>query len=716
MNTQRFGLVSFTGNTTYDRNYRSVPIKRAEIQISIAGFIANVQSVLHYINDCDNNVEIEFVFPLDTNAAVYKFEAEIDDRKIVGEVYDKLQGKVIYQDAVHSGYTAMYMAEDDGAGDIFRLRLGNLPSKTTAKLTFAYVQELDLNADQTGTFVLPTVLNPRYAPDCTPTDELNVTESQEEVTKTSLPESDIEMAYYSDFSVNLLTEVAGGENLKVHDNKMEVDVFPEAVDKVMTSTKRLQHGSDFSLLLHYKGFENPRAIIEKGNKDAQNAFLSSDILMVNFSPEFKELEKEKLCEFVFVIDRSGSMTGDRIKKAKEALLLLLKSLPVDCLFNVVSFGSDFSFLFPKSEQYNEENLEEAINLQKKMDADMGGTEIFKPLECVFKTKPTDSYARQIFLLTDGEVRNVSKIVDLVREQKNTRIFTFGIGEGCSTELVRGVAKASRGKATFVKDNERLKSKVMAALKCSLQCAITDVSLTWNLPKDCLVINSPREVPAVFHGEKLILYAIISGEIPEDYSGGTSLKMVGKAGENSFTFLLYFDMNLRRSSDTDNSFPLHRLAAKTKLSEMEMNRSDDYMMVALSTMVNVTCKYTAFIGVDKKGKETTSTDQDEDTSCKTEASDSLEDILFGLSDLDLTMAKSSSRPGLGRRFANFCSSLLPARLKTRKRRKSSRSRRDEKTFLCLSSRPYKMKSRNERKRGYFISSCPYETKSYGLCGR
>ena len=57
--------------------------------------------------------------------------------------------------------------------------------------------------------------------------------------------------------------------------------------------------------------------------------------------------KLKKAEFVFIVDRSGSMGGDRIDAAKEALLLLLKSLPVGCSFNVVSFGSSHQLLFPE---------------------------------------------------------------------------------------------------------------------------------------------------------------------------------------------------------------------------------------------------------------------------------------------------------------------------------------------------------------------------------
>lgn len=92
-----------------------------------------------------------------------------------------------------------------------------------------------------------------------------------------------------------------------------------------------------------------------------------------------------------------------MKKAVEALILFIRSLPINVYFNVMSFGSDFQSLFKESLKYNNQDIDFAIQKIKTMEADMGGTQIYDPLKSIFEKKMIEGHPKQIFLLTDGEV-------------------------------------------------------------------------------------------------------------------------------------------------------------------------------------------------------------------------------------------------------------------------------------------------------------------------
>lgn len=126
------------------------------------------------------------------------------------------------------------------------------------------------------------------------------------------------------------------------------------------------------------------------------------------------------------------MGGQRIEKAKQALILFIKSLPEDSYFNVVSFGSGSSSIFGEGVRYTNENIDKAVELVKKMDADMGGTEVYNPLFNLLTEKVRNGYPKQIFLLTDGGVSNTEGVIKMVsNNNKFARVHTIGIGNGAS---------------------------------------------------------------------------------------------------------------------------------------------------------------------------------------------------------------------------------------------------------------------------------------------
>ncbi len=168
------------------------------------------------------------------------------------------------------------------------------------------------------------------------------------------------------------------------------------------------------------------------------AAIDNGAVMISFIPSEQDYQRNSdyvTDEFLFVIDCSGSMgSEDKIGLARKAMLLFLKSLPINCRFNIVRFGSRFSALFNDQvvREYNETNMRKAEAMIKNMNADLGGTELLAPLDWLKKNKPSAGCVRQIFLLTDGEVSNVNEVANLCREMATyTRIFSFGLGHSVS---------------------------------------------------------------------------------------------------------------------------------------------------------------------------------------------------------------------------------------------------------------------------------------------
>ncbi|XP_045212788.2 von Willebrand factor A domain-containing protein 5A-like isoform X2 [Mercenaria mercenaria] len=594
-------------------NGNPVPLKSVKVDVHIIGYVAEVSSRLTYFNAEETPVEAVFTFPVDDGSAVFQFEADIDGRHIVAEIQEKEQAELTYQDAIEHGQTAMLLKEDNSAGDIFSCKLGNLPPQSEASLVMKYVIELPQEVDGRLRFTLPTVLNPRYSPDV---GGLTAAEGATYVPPCKVP-----------YEFSMTATVKGYHKVtSVTSDRMKFDVKYEENNKIakVAVNEEFKFDHDLGLLVEYEMPYSPQVILETGNPEAEG-LLKEDMLMVSFHPDLKEVAMATSGEYIFVIDRSGSMGGDEIKNAKEALLLFLKSLPPGCYFNIVSFGSTHSSLFSNgSQEYTKENLGKAVKLQKKMDADMGGTEILSPLEDIFKRKLMQGHPRRVFVLTDGEVSNTHQVLGLVKTQSqktSTRVFSLGIGHGVSTALVKGIAKNGGGKAEFIVGGDRVQSKVVSLLKCAMQPAITDVTISWHLPPDVTPVSIPTEPPTIISaGERLTLFAILQGVDKEKNYPESSVTLKGQQDGKPVTYSLTFALG--KSSEVNVSAPVHRLATKAQIKLLQDEESaklneDTYhispdlgqeiktfrqRIVDLSRHGNIVSKYSAFVAIDTEGKK------------------------------------------------------------------------------------------------------------------
>ncbi|XP_044058720.1 von Willebrand factor A domain-containing protein 5A-like [Siniperca chuatsi] len=442
-----------------------VPLKSVEVELEVRDHVATVVSTLNYENKEDKPLETVFVFPLPGDAAVCHFSAKIGQTQIVAEVKEKQEARQKYDDALSSGQQAFLLEESEQSPDIFSLSVGSLPPGESASIRLEYVTELAVQADDGLRFCLPAVLNPRYQP------QGSGGSGGGSVQVTSVPASLVP------YSLSFSARVSSPHPISKVESHCSLDPLQYLNTEQTQATVKLAAGHKFDrdveLLIYYKDAHQPTAVVEAGQASAKPGTLMGDpVVMLSLYPEFSQavMSSVSSCgEFVFLLDRSGSMDcatnnskqqETRIGSARDTLLLLLKSLPMGCYFNIYSFGSSYEHIFSKSVEYSQKTLEEALKKVEQMGADLGGTEILEPLKHIYSQSCIPSQPRQLFVFTDGEVGNTKEVINLVKKNSGShRCFSFGIGEGASSALINGLAKEGGGHAQFVTGTDRMQPKV-----------------------------------------------------------------------------------------------------------------------------------------------------------------------------------------------------------------------------------------------------------------
>jgi len=346
-----------------------VPLKRVTIAAVIHSFAADVSITQVFRNDEKTSIEAVYCFPIEEKAAVYSFVARIDDREIVSQLKEKKEAQQEYIDALQQGHAAYLLEQDEKLQDCFIINIGALNPSTECIITIAYVTELDLVHGSTIQFVVPTTIAPRYNPDKGSISSPGNTNS---LYVQSSPYT-IELCCLIEKIDDSVQQQIARINSTSH--PIEVDITQK--DAYVVTFARQNTYLDRDILINI-------VLTEKHNNTI--VAVEQNAMMVAFTPIEEDchhhtLSSDQINEFIFVIDCSGSMNDEnKIGLARQAMLVFLKSLPINCHFNIVQFGSSYKCLFNEiTAIYNEENVRQAEHLINHMQADLGGTELVSML-------------------------------------------------------------------------------------------------------------------------------------------------------------------------------------------------------------------------------------------------------------------------------------------------------------------------------------------------
>jgi Ca-activated chloride channel family protein len=326
-------------------------------------------------------------------------------------------------------------------------------------------------------------------------------------------------------------------------------------------------------------------------------------------------------EVTLVLDRSGSMQGEKFEQATEAALQVIRALGPEERFRIIDYASEVA---TSGEAVNAtpEAIAAAAARLGQLKA-VGGTNINEALMEAVRPDPTPGTLPIVLFLTDGlptvgvtaekSIRENILRANARGDAGARRLFTFGVGHDVNVPLLTDLARESRAIADFVNPTEDVEAAVGRVFERLHGPVLADLRLRTGSGPDAETIRDlyPRQLGDLFEDQRLV--ALGRYRVPR---GGFELVVTGNAGDGEHTIRVPLDP---ADASPANSHiarlwaqqkvtwlidELRSAGADSRVQQLE-NLGDDPKLkelideiVMLSTKYGILTEYTAFLATEK----------------------------------------------------------------------------------------------------------------------
>jgi len=334
-----------------------------------------------------------------------------------------------------------------------------------------------------------------------------------------------------------------------------------------------------------------------------------------------------------------------------------------------------------------------------MEANYGGTEIRQALQYALGMR-TGGMPTAVFVLTDGEAYDITETVSVVenavqcsQSHSLLRVFALGIGDGVSSAMCEGIARAGNGVCLFAVNTESILGKCARLFRAGRTPFIRNVKVDWGISGENLnsvtssvnfsippsssrtvrirslpvVQQVPTKLRDIHAGTRVNIFVILTVRritVPE------SVVLQGELDDGGEVFEMKIPIQGVQLAEAKQGLPLiHTLAAWRLIQEHGEKRAplplpvsastdDDIrkaVMVRLAEKYQLVCQYTSFVAINS--------DQDNGGPSNNQSGSShrrRRESLNGGSggrDFDNLLTHSNSGPGLGSTIINFLVSFF-----------------------------------------------------------
>jgi len=475
-------------------------VKEAHLKVTITDQVAKTEVKEVFVNPNNWQLEGDFVFPLPADASVTDFSFWMNGKEVKAELLDTKQARQIYTDIVRRMKDPALL-EYVGT-KMFRLRIFPIPPNGEAKVKLTYNQVLKSDTGMV-TYRYPHSTN-KYSSKPLQSATVDVSiDSKVAIKNVYCPSHTVDITRKGDHKVRLSYE---GTNVKPEKDFL---VYYTLSDK------------DFGLsFLTYK---------EKGEDGYFLALLSPK----------QEVKKEDILpkDIVFVLDTSGSMSGEKIEQARKSLTFCVNSLNKEDRFNIISFATSTRLFKDNPVKADKENVEKARKWIAEITA-RGGTNINDAILEALAMKGSDERTYMIVFITDGlptiSETDPKKILKNIKKanERRCRLFVFGVGHDVNTILLDKLAEDNRGARDYITPEENIEVKISNFYDKVANPVLADLKLKFEGLETYDVY--PRELPDIFKGSQIA----VVGRYKD--GGHKAVRLTGKVGKKEKEFVYEAD--------------------------------------------------------------------------------------------------------------------------------------------------------------------------------
>lgn len=468
-------------------------IKSHHVAVTLNNGFAQTTVDQVFGNASDRDFEACYSFPVPKSASLSELSLWIGGQEVLGEVVEKKKARELYEQQVSQGKDAALAEKDDFK--TFDISVGRVRAGQDTRVRLVYYQplEIDLNV---GRYVYPLaeggVDDARSAfwdTDSHVREAFSFTLKL----KSAFPVKDVRLPGYEQAAqIAQSTNEAGAV----------YDVVLQPGEGGATLTR--------DIVFYYRLDDSAPARVElipyRASPQTDGTFMA----VVTPAADLKRIAEG--ADWIFVLDRSGSMSGGKLQTLADGVVQVLGKLsPVD-RFKIVTFNDRAQDETGGFVAASAENVARWIERVRGLRAD-GGTALFAGLSAAYADLDDDR-TTSVLLVTDG-VCNVgptehAAFLKLLKTY-DLRLFTFVMGNSANQPLLERLAKDSGGFALNLSDSDDLAGRLLQAKIRVLHECLHDVKLSFDGER--VRDLTPAAIGSLYAGQQLVAFGRYSGHGP-----------------------------------------------------------------------------------------------------------------------------------------------------------------------------------------------------------